>query len=223
MIPNADAEPATASNTERGSPPTRSRILLLDNYDSFTYNLRDYLLQCGAACDVLRNDACCVADIIRRRYDGIVLSPGPGRPADAGIMPELIAALHDRLPFYGVCLGMQALGEFFGVALTHARQPMHGKTDMIYFEAHPMFAGIESPAQVMRYHSLILQGPQTAALRVTACSKSGEVMAIAHASLPLWGVQFHPESVLTPHGLQMLRNWVATLQRACVGEGDTDA
>ncbi|MFN4079663.1 MAG: anthranilate synthase component II [Saprospiraceae bacterium] len=223
MIPNADADPATASNTERSGGPTQPRILLLDNYDSFTFNLRDYLLQCGATCEVLRNDACSVSDIMRRSYEGVVLSPGPGRPANAGIMPELIAAMHDRMPFYGVCLGMQAIGEFFGATLTHARQPMHGKTDMIYFEAHPMFAGIESPTQVMRYHSLILHCPQTSAMRVVARSQSGEVMALAHASLPLWGVQFHPESVLTFQGLRMLRNWVATLQHKPANPRETSA
>lgn len=222
MIPIADAKTEAASSTKRSAqvPP---RILLLDNYDSFTYNLRDYLLQCGANCEVLRNDACLASDISPAAYDGIVLSPGPGRPEDAGIMPALIAARHAQIPFYGVCLGMQAIGAFFGATLTRANKPMHGKTDLIYFEAHPMFAGIYAPAQVMRYHSLILERLDDTPLRVTARTAAGEVMALAHVSLPLWGVQFHPESVLTPQGLRMLHNWVSALAHSPVGAPATDA
>jgi anthranilate synthase/aminodeoxychorismate synthase-like glutamine amidotransferase len=184
------------------------KILLLDNYDSFTYNLYDYLLQTGVECQVLRNDARSLAEFERLDFQAIVFSPGPKRPADAGLMPALIERLYAHVPMLGICLGHQAIGEFFGAKLVKAKIPMHGKTTEIQHNGHPIFAGIPERFTVMRYHSLLLESLDGTPLVCTAQTDDGEIMALAHRSLPLTGVQFHPESILTEHGLQMLSNWV---------------
>jgi anthranilate synthase/aminodeoxychorismate synthase-like glutamine amidotransferase len=185
------------------------RLLLLDNYDSFTYNLYDYLLQCGAECQVLRNDALPLHAFESLDFQAIVLSPGPKRPADAGVMPALIKHWHPRVPILGVCLGHQAIGEFFGAKLVQAKLPMHGKTSLIQQQGnHFLFRNLPPEMEVMRYHSLILESLEGTPLDVIAQTASGEIMALAHRTLPLVGVQFHPESILTRHGLTMLRNWV---------------
>ncbi len=181
-------------------------ILLLDNYDSFTYILNDYLLQCGLQTEVHRNDAIDCATIEARKYKGIVLSPGPNRPADSGILMQVVEQFHARLPLLGVCLGHQAIGEYFGASLVKATQPMHGKTSPIHYQPHPVFKQLSQPFTAMRYHSLVLKNVQ-APLQIVAETASHEIMAIAHQHLPLFGVQFHPESVLTVEGLQLLRNW----------------
>mgnify|MGYP001407059071 CR=1 FL=1 len=187
------------------------RILLLDNYDSFTYNLYDYLLQTGVDCVVLRNDAGSLSDFERLDIDAVVFSPGPKRPQDAGLMPRLIAAWHRRLPMLGICLGHQAIGEFFGARLVKARLPVHGKTSPVQHSGHPLFRGIPTPFSVMRYHSLLLDSLEGTPLRCIAHTAEGEIMALAHETLPLTGVQFHPESILTEYGLKLLRNWVEEL------------
>lgn len=187
------------------------RIFLLDNYDSFTYNLKDYLLQTGVSCTVMRNDNPEIRHLNAGDFDGLVLSPGPRRPADAGMMMDLIKDWHDRLPVLGVCLGHQALGEFFGARLIHAEQPMHGKTTRIRHNGHLIFQGLPDSIEVMRYHSLLLQSLQGTPLQATALSPAGEIMAFAHENLPVTGVQFHPESILTEYGLDMIRNWVYSL------------
>jgi len=187
------------------------KILLLDNYDSFTYNLYDYLLQTGSECLVLRNDALSLAAFEQLDFQAIVLSPGPKRPADAGLMPALIERLHDRVPMLGICLGHQALGEFFGAKLVKAKIPMHGKTTEIRHNGHPLFANIPKRFTVMRYHSLLLESLDDTPLECLAKTDDGEIMALAHRTLPLLGVQFHPESILTEHGLQLLKNWVNTI------------
>lgn len=183
-------------------------ILLLDNYDSFTYNLYDYLLQAGAECVVVRNDVLSLHEFERLSIEAIVLSPGPKRPSDAGIMLPLIAAWHKRVPMLGICLGHQALGEFFGARLIKARVPVHGKTTPVQHYGHSLFRGVPSPFSVMRYHSLVLESLAHTPLESIAHTGEGDIMALAHCTLPLTGVQFHPESIGTEFGLQMLKNWL---------------
>lgn len=189
------------------------RILLLDNYDSFTYNLYDYLLQTGHSCQVLRNDAFDQNDFKYFDYHAIVLSPGPKRPQDAGMLPEVIAHFYQKLPMLGVCLGMQAMGEFFGAQLVKARLPMHGKTSMITHLPHPIFKDIPAQFEVMRYHSLVLESLEGTDLQAIASTEAGELMALQHRSLPLVGVQFHPESILTQYGMNIIQNWVTYTQQ----------
>lgn len=184
------------------------KVLLLDNYDSFTYNLYDYLLQTGVECDVYRNDALSLENFESLDFQAIVLSPGPKRPADAGLMLPLIARFCQKVPILGICLGHQALGETFGARVVKARLPMHGKTSVIQHREHPLFEGIPEFFEVMRYHSLVLESLEGTPLRSIAQSATGEIMALEHKALPLLGVQFHPESILTAYGLQLLKNWV---------------
>ncbi len=187
------------------------KILLIDNYDSFTYNLYDYLLQTGVQCVVLRNDAFSLADLGKIDFQAIVLSPGPKRPADAGMMMQVIQQYHQTKPILGICLGHQALGEFFGASLVKAALPMHGKTAIIQHHGHWLFRDIPTSFSVMRYHSLILESLAGTPLECLATTASGEIMALAHPILPLVGMQFHPESILTDHGLLLLRNWVSSI------------
>ena len=190
------------------------KILLLDNYDSFTYNLYDYLLQTGVECHVLRNDAFSLKSLEEIEFQAIVLSPGPKRPADAGLMMPLIERYHQQVPILGICLGHQALGEFFGASLQRAALPMHGKTSLIRHNGHWLFEGIPAQFNVMRYHSLILESLHDTPLDCLASTSNAEIMALAHRTLPLVGVQFHPESILTEYGLQLIQNWVASIQRS---------
>ena len=183
-------------------------ILLLDNYDSFTYNLYDYLLQTGAGCAVVRNDAPDLLAFEPHDFDAVVLSPGPKRPEQAGLMPNLVAAWYDRLPMLGICLGHQALGAFFGARIVKAPEPMHGKTSPVWHSGHRLFSGIPSPFTAMRYHSLIVDALDHTPLHAIASTADGTIMALAHRRLPLLGVQFHPESILTDSGMQILSNWV---------------
>jgi anthranilate synthase/aminodeoxychorismate synthase-like glutamine amidotransferase len=187
-------------------------VLLLDNYDSFTYNLADYIQQAGAACHVVRNDALPLSAFEQLDFQAIVLSPGPCRPSDAGLLMPLIERFWQRVPMLGICLGHQALGEFFGARLVKATLPMHGKTTRIQHDGHPIFAGIPTQFSVMRYHSLLLESLHGTPLRCTAHTESDEIMALAHPHWPLVGLQFHPESVLTEHGLSLIKNWVSTLE-----------
>ena len=186
-------------------------ILLLDNYDSFTYNLYDYLLQTGASCTVVRNDAVTLDELEKIEFDGIVLSPGPKRPVDAGIMMSLIEKYHQQKPVLGICLGHQALGEFFGARLLKSAIPMHGKTSHIQHNGHWLFTEVPETFQGMRYHSLILDSVENLPFDSLASTSSGEIMAISHKELPLLGLQFHPESILSEHGLLMLQNWINSI------------
>ncbi len=186
-------------------------VLLIDNYDSFTYNLYDYILQLGEQCRVVRNDEITLEELADISFSSAVISPGPKTPAEAGITMPFIKHYHNRLPILGICLGHQALGQFFGATLVKARQPMHGKTTLIQHTNHLLFKGLPQQLQVMRYHSLILEGLEKTGLKVTATTADGEIMALAHKSLPLAGVQFHPESILTPQGLQLMRNWFTSI------------
>lgn len=186
-------------------------LLLLDNYDSFTYNLYDYLLQTGAGCTVVRNDAPDLLAFEPEDFDAVVLSPGPKRPEQAGLMPNLVAAWSDRLPMLGICLGHQALAAFFGARVRKAPTPMHGKTSKVWHNSHELFAGVPSPFTAMRYHSLIVESLDGTPLDAIAHTGDGTVMALAHSRLPLCGLQFHPESILTEWGMQILSNWVDML------------
>jgi len=186
------------------------RLLLLDNFDSFTFTLADYLRQLGAEVLVRRNDVP-LGELAALSFQGIVLSPGPGTPGRAGVMPALIERFHATVPMLGVCLGHQALGEFFGATLTRAARPMHGKVaDIACDGTDPLFAGLPAVQAVTRYHSLVLSEPLPPALRALAhtIGPAPELMALRHRTWPLPGVQFHPEALLTPHGLAMLGNWL---------------
>jgi anthranilate synthase/aminodeoxychorismate synthase-like glutamine amidotransferase len=183
-------------------------ILVVDNYDSFTYNIVQELGQLGAEIEVVRNDEITVEDIRRKRPDQIVISPGPGFPKDAGISPAVIRELGPEIPLLGVCLGHQAIGEVFGGVVTHAKTLMHGKTSMIYHRKDPLFAGIPSPFLATRYHSLIVeQATLPEELAVIANTEDGEIMGLRHRTYPIVGVQFHPESILTEYGIRILQNF----------------
>lgn len=181
-------------------------LLIIDNYDSFTYNLLDYFAQLGQECRVIRNDAVTIAGIEALQPAGIVISPGPETPEKAGITPQVVKYFHNRTPLLGICLGHQAIGQFFGAKLVRAVQPVHGYLSPLLHNGHLMFRNIPQQTAVMRYHSLVLQQLGQTPLEVTACTPQGEVMALAHPHLPIFGLQFHPESVLTQHGLQILNN-----------------
>jgi len=185
------------------------RILLIDNYDSFTYNLYDYLLQLGVECEVVRNDAITIQGIRRYAPDGLVFSPGPERPEQAGILLSCIRSFRGEIPMLGICLGHQAMGLDAGAQLVHASRPVHGQTSLITTEIHPLFEGLPRTFEVMRYHSLILQDIPPDTFEVIARTEDGIIMAMAHRHLSMIGIQFHPESILTPHGLRILSNWLS--------------
>jgi para-aminobenzoate synthetase component 2 len=185
-----------------------ARILVVDNYDSFVYTIVGYLLQLGAECDVRRNDVVTTGDATG--YDGVLLSPGPGAPSEAGVCPAMVRHCADvGQPMLGVCLGHQALGEVFGATVTHAPELMHGKTSPVRHTGAGVLAGLPSPFTATRYHSLaVVTDTVPVELEVTGWTDSGVVMALQHRALPLYGVQFHPESVLTEGGHRLLANWL---------------
>jgi para-aminobenzoate synthetase component II len=187
-------------------------ILVIDNYDSFTYNLVQYLGELGAAVEVFRNDAIDVAAIERRMPEGILISPGPGTPDDAGVTLEVITRLAGVIPLLGVCLGHQAIGQAFGGSVVRAARLMHGRTSPIEHDGRGVFAGIPSPFRATRYHSLIVeQASLPPDLEVSAWTAEGELMGVRHRRLAVEGVQFHPESFLTEHGHAMLGNFLDQL------------
>jgi para-aminobenzoate synthetase component II len=193
-------------------PAVKKRVVVVDNYDSFTYNLVQYVETLGGECDVRLNDRVTVAQISALRPDGVLLSPGPGNPDDAGVTLELIAQLSGQLPIFGVCLGHQAIGQAFGGNVIRAPELMHGKTSGILHDGRNLFRGLPSPFQATRYHSLIVEEASfPAALEVTARTQKGEIMGLRHRELAVEGVQFHPESILTDHGLRMIENWLTSL------------
>jgi anthranilate synthase component 2 len=184
-------------------------IFVLDNYDSFTYNLVQYLRGMTPDVRVARNDALSVADVLAAPPRALVVSPGPGRPEAAGISCDLIRALSGRVPILGVCLGHQAIGQVFGARIVHAARIMHGKVSEIAADGLGLYTGIKSPFKAMRYHSLaIARDSLPPDLIVTATSEEGEVMGVRHATHPTEGIQFHPESIMTPVGKRLLRNFV---------------
>jgi para-aminobenzoate synthetase component II len=192
-----------------------TRILVVDNYDSFVYTLVGYLRELGAETTVIRNDDLTLKEVteLAAEHDGVLISPGPGTPADAGFTVELIRWCGEaQSPMLGVCLGHQGLGEAFGATVTHADQLMHGKTSPVTHTGHASFAGLPETFEATRYHSLAVR-PDTVpdVLEVTATTADGVIMAFAHRSAPLWGLQYHPESVLTEGGYRMLGNWLESL------------
>jgi para-aminobenzoate synthetase component 2 len=192
-----------------------TRILVIDNYDSFVYTLVGYLQQLGAETTVVRNDDVSLAEAVElaAARDGVLISPGPGNPAEAGVCIELIRWCGENAkPMLGVCLGHQALAEAYGGTVTHAPELMHGKTSLVEHEGRSVFQGLKSPFTATRYHSLAAVAETIPdVLEVTAHTHSGVIMGLAHKSAPLHGVQFHPESVLTEGGYQMLGNWLESL------------
>ena len=189
-------------------------ILVVDNYDSFVYNLVQYLGQLQVECEVVRNDEIGVQDV--RGYAGVLLSPGPGTPDQAGICMDLIRERAGQVPIFGVCLGHQAIAEVYGATVSRAPELLHGKTSLVEHDGRGVFAGLPTPMTATRYHSLAVE-PDTvpAELEVSARTDTGVIMGLRHRELPVEGVQFHPESVLTEGGHRMLANWL----QACGDEG----
>ena len=188
---------------------TGLRILVIDNYDSFVYNLVQYLGELGAQPIVMRNDQITVDQAIALKPDGVLLSPGPGQPHDAGILCEAIRRFAGKAPIFGVCLGHQAIGQVFGARIVSAPELQHGKTSEIEHNQSGVFANIYSPIRATRYHSLVIEPsslPST--LSVTASTSDGIIMGVRHRELDIEGVQFHPESVLTDHGREIVRNFL---------------
>jgi anthranilate synthase/aminodeoxychorismate synthase-like glutamine amidotransferase len=183
-------------------------IVVIDNYDSFTYNLVQYLGELGTDLRVFRNDATSATEVEELGPEAIVLSPGPGRPENSGVCLEIVERLHERTPILGVCLGHQAIAHVFGGTIGAAPRLMHGKTSAIHHTGQGIFASFPSPFTATRYHSLILEEPVPDGFEVTAFTAEGEIMAIQHREHPLHGVQFHPESILTPHGKQLLEGFL---------------
>jgi para-aminobenzoate synthetase component 2 len=187
-------------------------VVVVDNYDSFTYNLVQYLLSLGATCDVRLNDRTTSDEIAAAKPNGILLSPGPGTPDDAGVTLDVIRTLSGKVPIFGVCLGHQSIGQAYGGNVIRAPRLMHGKTSPIEHDGKSLFAGLPSPFEATRYHSLIVEDSSLpATLEVSARTAEGEIMGLRHKTLPVEGVQFHPESILTDHGLKMVENWLKAL------------
>jgi len=190
-----------------------THVLVVDNYDSFVYTLNGYLLQLGAETTVVRNDAFSAEDAatVIKDYDAVLLSPGPGTPADAGVsIPIVKAAIESGQPLFGVCLGHQAIAEAMGATVTHAEELMHGKTSLIDHDDSAFYEGVPQPFTATRYHSLaVVDSTVPEDLIVTSRTAGGVIMGLRHATQPIFGVQFHPESVLTEGGYRMLGNWLA--------------
>src|SRR5262245_27241837 len=192
------------------------RVLMIDNYDSFTYNLVQYLGELGAEVLVFRNDAATCEELLSRDPAGVVISPGPGEPGDAGISVEMVhACARSGVPLLGVCLGHQAIGLAFGGRIVRARSIMHGKVSAISHDARGLFEGLPSPFEATRYHSLVIEGASCpAVLEVSARTTDGEIMAVRHREQPIDGVQFHPESILTREGKPLLSRFLARCRSA---------
>lgn len=189
-------------------------ITVIDNYDSFTFNLVHYIMQTGAKVDVFRNNKISIDEIEALKPDGIVISPGPGRPEDAGISVDLIRYFSGRVPIFGVCLGHQAIAHTFGADVIKAKRIMHGKTSMVTADERFIFRGIKKPFAAMRYHSLAVSEESLPdCLTVTAKTDDGEIMGIRHITHPTFGVQFHPESIMTTVGKRLIRNFMEEAEK----------
>ncbi len=187
-------------------------IVVVDNYDSFTYNLVQYVASLGANCQVRLNDRVTTDEIRDMAPHGILLSPGPGTPDDAGVTLDVIRELSREIPVFGVCLGLQSIGQAFGGKVIRAPRLMHGKTSPIEHDGRGVFTGVPNPFQATRYHSLVVEeATLPGCLEVSARTPEGEIMGIRHRTLPVEGVQFHPESILTEHGLDLVQNWLNSL------------
>ena len=199
-----------------------TRILVIDNYDSFVYTLNGYLQQLGATTRVIRNDAVSVGELehLVEEFDGVLISPGPGTPADAGVsIPMVGIALRTGIPLLGVCLGHQAIAEAMGATVTHADELMHGKVSRVLHGDDPFFAGVAHAFNATRYHSLaVVRETVPDELMITAETERGIVMALRHRELPIYGVQYHPESVLTEGGYQQLGNWLTMVGSSTAAE-----
>jgi anthranilate synthase/aminodeoxychorismate synthase-like glutamine amidotransferase len=192
-------------------------ILVIDNYDSFTYNLVQQLGEMGAQIEVYRNDQITLDQIRRLNPDQILISPGPGTPDDGGVSLEVLRQLGPTTPILGVCLGHQCIGQAYGGIVTRAGRLMHGKTSMIYHKGDPLFSGVPSPFEATRYHSLIVEEDSLPdVLAVTAFTDQGEIMGLRHKEYPVYGVQFHPESILTTYGPRILKNFLEMTERVAV-------
>jgi len=193
-------------------------ILLIDNYDSFTYNLYQYLTELGGEVEVHRNDQISVEDCLTMKPERVVISPGPCSPKEAGISVDLVRAFEGEAPLLGVCLGLQCIGEAYGGVVEYAGEIMHGKTSLIEHDGKGVFAGIESPFEAIRYHSLAIR-PDTVpdVLEVSARTEKGIIMAARHRTFAIEGVQFHPESIMTQHGHALLKNFLEMPSHATVG------
>ena len=209
--------PVTRKPQAPSPKPQAMRILIIDNYDSFSYNLFQYFGElAGPRGEVIvkRNDEISVAEIRALRPAALVISPGPGTPDDAGISLAAIRELHEEMPILGVCLGHQALGQVFGGTVRRAPLPVHGKSAQVRHDGDPLFAGLKNPFEAARYHSLVVAAkgfPRS--LKVIAKTGDGLVMAARHRNFPVWGVQFHPESILTPEGKKIIRNFLALAEK----------
>ena len=189
-------------------------ILVIDNYDSFTFNLVQYLQMLGATCDVRYNDALTAEEAVALRPRGILISPGPCTPNEAGVSLSLIARAAGKIPIFGVCLGHQGIGQAFGGKVVRAGRLMHGKTSPIEHDGRTLFRGLDNPFIATRYHSLLVERESLPdCLEISAWTAEGEIMGLRHRTLPVEGVQFHPESILTTSGMALLRNWLEDLPR----------
>jgi 4-amino-4-deoxychorismate synthase (2-amino-4-deoxychorismate-forming) component II len=200
-----------------GALPRQGRfmILMIDNYDSFTYNLVQYLGELGAEVRVERNDAITLDDIERQRPEAVVISPGPRTPSEAGISVPLLKRFTGQLPVLGVCLGHQSIGAAFGGEIVRAERIMHGKTSPIEHDEKTIFSGISNPFDATRYHSLVVRRDTLpACLEISAWTREGEIMGLRHREYPVEGVQFHPESILTTEGKRLLSNFLGRVRRA---------
>ena len=199
-------------------------ILMIDNYDSFTYNLVQYLREMAADVQVVRNDALSVADIEKLAPSAIVVSPGPGRPENAGVSCDVLRAFAGKIPILGVCLGHQAIGLVYGGKVVHAKKLMHGKTSEITCDGKGIFKGLDSrPFKAMRYHSLAVEKESLPdCLEISAATDDGEIMGLRHKQFPVEGIQFHPESIMTPVGKRILRNFLKNSENSGVRSQESE-